>query len=98
MILGETNDFTTSIASFLAPMAQRVDQHREGRRGLTAARITEVIAGKARTPLLQHADQSPGVGVCLHLVLGQIGQAEPGVHDLQAQADIVEHDTRETMC
>jgi hypothetical protein len=44
---------------------------------LSAAWVVEVIAWKGRTPVVEHPDE-PSVGeVRLHLVLGQVRQAEP---------------------
>jgi hypothetical protein len=60
------------------PVAQRVNQQRERRRGLAPARVVEVIASKGRAPVLQHADQPTICEVCLCLVLKHASQSETG--------------------
>lgn len=41
-----------------APSAEGVDHQREGRGGMAAARIVEMVAGKGFTPVLKHPDQA----------------------------------------
>ena len=60
------------------PVAQRIDEQGEGRRGLPAARVVEVVARKGRAPVGQHPDEPPLGKMRLHLVLRQVRQAEPG--------------------
>ena len=59
---------------------------------LAAARVVEVIAREGRAPVLEHPDQPPVGEVRLHLILGQVGQAEAGQRRVEHQGDAVEHE------
>ena len=45
----------------LTAVAQCVHEQGEGRRGMTAAWVIEVVGGKWRTPICKHADQLPSI-------------------------------------
>src|SRR4051812_14995916 len=58
-------------------VAQRIDQHGEGGRGLAAAWVIEMVAREGWAPIGEHPDEPSRVEMRLHLVLGQVGHAEP---------------------
>src|SRR4051812_36017984 len=71
---------------------QRFDQQGESGCRVAAARVVEVVAREGRAPVGQHPDESPVGDVRLHLVLGQVGQAEPGQGSVEDQGGGVEHE------
>src|SRR4051812_33696552 len=52
------------------PLPERVEQDREGRRLLAAARIIEMIAREGRAPVLEQARQASGLDVRPGVILG----------------------------
>ena len=48
------------------PIAQRLDQQSERRRGLTAAWVIEVVAGEGRTPVRKHTDETAVAQLLAH--------------------------------
>jgi hypothetical protein len=74
------------------PPAQRLDQQAERRRVLAAARVVEVVAGEGRAPVGEDANQAAVGEVGVHLVLGQVGEAEAGQHGVQTQGEVGEHE------
>src|SRR5438128_486128 len=74
----------------LAPKAQRLDQQREGRRVVTAARVIEVVAGERRGPVLKHPHQATLAHPLLDFFLGQESESKAVEHRLAHQVDAVE--------
>ncbi len=56
-------------------MAQCVDKEREGRRGLSAARVEEVIAGIGRAPFRKNTLKTALGNVSLGEAFGYIGKS-----------------------
>ena len=71
-------------------VAQGLDQKLEGGRGLSPARIIEVIADEARHPVLEHALEAPGGNMRRREILGDAGEAvavERRRQDLRARIE-----------
>src|ERR1700722_20903117 len=58
----------------LIPVSQRLDQQAEGRRGLAAARIIEMIARIGRAPIHKHTFETALDDMGLGEVFGDIGE------------------------
>ena len=69
----------------LLSVAQRVDEEREGRGRLAAARIVEMVAGEGRAPVAEHPHQPPVGEMRRHDILGHVGEAEAGERRFEAQ-------------
>ena len=59
---------------------------------LAAARIVEVVAGKGRAPVVEHAHQTAVGEVGCDLVLGDVGEAEAGQRGARAHGKRVENE------
>src|SRR3954463_3629188 len=74
------------------PIAQRINQQGKGRRRLAATGVVEVITRERRAPVSQHPDESAIDEVHLHLILGQIRQAESRQRCVEHQSGFVEYE------
>ena len=73
-----------------SPVPEGIHQERKRCGRLAPARIVEVVAGKGRTPILQHSDQ-PAVGDHRRcLVVEDAGETEPRRCRAQHHGDIVD--------
>src|SRR5438270_10178034 len=71
-------------------VAKRLDEQDESRRGLTTARIIEVIARIRRAPIRKHALKTALGKMGLRHILRHIGEAEPGERRIQHLESAVE--------
>lgn len=58
-------------------VAQGIDQQREGRRRLAAARVIEVVARKRRAPVFEHPFEAPFIALAGMACLSQVSADTP---------------------
>ena len=79
-----------TVASGLRSVAQRVDKRSKSGRGLSSARVVQVVAGIGRTPLLEHAREKTRRDVGQGEVVRNVCNAQPGQGRVEALARSVE--------
>src|SRR5882762_10154432 len=82
--------WTRRVGAASASKAQRIHQQCKGRRGVTAARVVEVISRVRRAPILEHSLEKTFVDMGLCQVLRHISQAESGECRIEHLAGAVE--------